>query len=52
MKDLYSNWMIDWMTKKGIPAHKAYDYVGFLGFGSFFLVLFISIIVQNIELSG
>lgn len=52
MKDLYSNWMINWMTKKGIPAHKAYDYVGFLGFGSFFLVLFISIIVQNIELSG
>ena len=52
MKDLYSNWMMDWMTKKGIPAHKAYDYVGFLGFGSFFLVLFISIIVQNIELSG
>ena len=52
MKDLYSNWMIDWMTKKGIPAHKVYDYVGFLGFVSFFLVLFISIIVQNIELSG
>lgn len=52
MKDLYSNWMMDWMAKKGIPAHKAYDYVGFLGFGSFFLVLFISIIVQNIELSG
>lgn len=52
MKDLHSNWMMEWMTEKGIPAHKAYDYIGFLGFGSFFLVLFISIIVQNIELSG
>ena len=52
MKDLYSNRMIDWRTKKGIPAHKAYNCIGFLGFGSFFLVLFISIIVQNIELSG
>lgn len=52
MKDLSSNWLIKWMQKKGIPSHKGYEYIGYLGYGCFFLALLPSILVQNAELSG
>lgn len=52
MKDLYSNWLMKWMLKKGIPAHKGYDCIGYLGGGCFFLALLPCILIQNVELSG
>lgn len=52
MKDLTSCRMMRWLTHRGLPAHMAYDALGWMGFGSFMLTVLISICVDNAELSG
>ena len=52
MKDLTSCRMMRWLTHRGLPAHMAYDALGWMGFGSFMLTVLISICVDNVELSG
>ncbi|MGN0764381.1 MAG: hypothetical protein ACI4MK_13370 [Aristaeellaceae bacterium] len=52
MKDLTSCRMMRWLTKHGLPAHMAYDALGWMGFGSFMLTVLISICVDKVELSG
>ena len=52
MKDLTSCRMMRWLTHRGLPAHIAYDALGWMGFGSFMLTVLISICVDNVELSG
>ena len=52
MKDLTSCRMMRWLTHRGLPAHMAYDALGWMGFGSFMLTVLIYICVDNAELSG
>lgn len=52
MKDLTSCRLMRWLTDRGLPAHRAYDALGWMGFGSFMLTVLISICVDNLELSG
>lgn len=52
MKDLTSCRLMRWLTHRGLPAHMAYDALGWMGFGSFMLTVLISICVDNAELSG
>ncbi|MGN0970974.1 MAG: hypothetical protein ACI4OY_03390 [Aristaeellaceae bacterium] len=52
MKDLTSCRMLRWLTHRGLPAHGAYDALGWMGFGSFMLTVLIAICVDNAELSG
>ena len=52
MKDLTSCRMMRWLTHRGLPAHIAYDALGWMGFGSFMLTVLISICVDNVKLSG
>ena len=52
MKDLTSCRVLRWLTHRGLPAHMAYDALGWMGFGSFMLTVLISICVDNAELSG
>ena len=52
MKDLTSCRLMRWLTDRGLPAHRAYDALGWMGFGSFMLTVLISICVDNVKLSG
>ncbi|MGN0746925.1 MAG: hypothetical protein ACI4ML_09655 [Aristaeellaceae bacterium] len=52
MKDLTSCRLMRWLTHRGLPAHMAYDALGWMGFGSFMLTVLISICVNNVELYG
>ena len=52
MKDLTSCRLMRWLTDRGLPAHRAYDALSWMGFCSFMLTVLISICMDNLELSG
>ena len=48
MNDLNTPWIMKWLHQKGVPLHKAYDMVGWLGFGSFMLAVLVCIVIPEL----
>ena len=47
MKDIHSNWLMQWLKKKGLPEEKTYEYLGYAAFGCFWLGLLPAILVPE-----
>ncbi|MGN1020851.1 MAG: hypothetical protein ACI4O7_10860 [Aristaeellaceae bacterium] len=52
MKELKPCRLMRWMMDRGLPAHRAHDALGWMGGGSFWLMILLCILIDKLDSSG